>query len=276
MEQTRILQWRAQEIRIQIIRAIGAVGVGHLGGSLSLAEVLAALYFGEMNVDPSNPRMDGRDRLVLSKGHAGPALYAALALRGYFPMEQLATLNQFGTSLPSHCDMNRTPGIDMTTGSLGQGLSCAVGMAKAAKITGGAESIYAIIGDGESQEGQIWEASMSAAQFELDNLLVFMDYNRKQIDGTTDEVMSLEVPTERWSAFGFDTWCIDGHDLASIGQAIAAAKAAKNGRPKFIQLDTVKGKGVSFIENSVGSNHNMPLSAEQVRQALAELTGGRE
>lgn len=172
-EKVIYLEERAKEVRSLLVKTIGHLGEGHLGGSLSIVEVLTLLYFSEMNVDPKNPNLDGRDRLVLSKGHAGPALYSVLALKGFFPIEQLKTLNAPNTDLPSHCDMLKTPGIDMTTGSLGQGISCAVGIAKAAKLMGGKEYIYAIVGDGESQEGSVWEASMAATHFKLDNLIVF-------------------------------------------------------------------------------------------------------
>ena len=265
------LQKHARDIRIETVRAIGKVGVGHLGGSLSIADILAVLYNYEMNIDPGQPDLPGRDRLILSKGHAGPALYAALALKGYFPVEKLQTLNQMGTDLPSHCDMTKTPGVDMTTGSLGQGLSCAVGMAMAARIVGGNEWIYVIIGDGESQEGQIWEASMSASHYKLENLIVFMDYNNLQLDGTTDEIMSLRDPVERWKSFGFNATEVNGHDVQKIADTIAHMKCLRNGKPTMIVLHTIKGKGVSFIEKPTGSNHNMPISQEQVINAIREL-----
>ncbi len=268
------LEARAKAVRREIIKMIGTAGQGHVGGCLSAADVITALYFKLMNVDPGNPRMEGRDRLVLSKGHAGPALYAALALKGYFPPEQLATLNQPHTDLPSHCDMTKTPGIDMTAGSLGQGISCAVGIAKAAKLRGGTETIYAVIGDGESQEGTVWEASMAAAQYQLDHLIVFLDYNKLQIDGTVDQVMGLLDPVKKWEAFGFSAARIDGHDVEAIVDTAAALQKEEDGRPKMIVLDTIKGKGVSFIEELGAANHSMPLSAEQVERALVELEGG--
>ncbi|HWQ74375.1 MAG TPA: transketolase [Syntrophomonas sp.] len=267
------LKEHAKDIRRQTIKAIGAVGVGHVGGCLSIADVLSVLYFDEMNIDPKNPKMEGRDRLVLSKGHAGPALYATLALRGFFPVELLRTLNEPCTDLPSHCDMTKTVGIDMTAGSLGQGLSCAVGMAKSSKIVGGKEYIYAIIGDGESQEGQIWEASMAAAQFGLNNLIVFLDYNKLQIDGSVEEIMDLIDPVSKWKSFGFNTFEADGHDVAAISEAIAQAKKAEDRKPAMIVLNTIKGKGISFIEEAGAGNHSMTLSAEQVERALAELDG---
>lgn len=269
------LEAKARAVRREIVKMIGTAGQGHVGGCLSAADVITALYFELMNVYPKNPRMEGRDRLVLSKGHAGPALYAALALKGYFPVEQLATLNQPHTDLPSHCDMTKTPGIDMTAGSLGQGISCAVGIAKAAKLCGGTETIYAVIGDGESQEGTVWEASMAAAQYQLDHLIVFLDYNKLQIDGPVEEVMGLLDPVKKWEAFGFSAVRINGHDVGAIVDAVRVFKKEADGRPKMIVLDTVKGKGVSFIEELGAANHSMPLSPEQVEIALAELEGGR-
>lgn len=271
-ETIQYLNERAREIRYHTMDAIGTLGVGHVGGCLSIAEVLAVLYYGDkMNIDPSNPKMQGRDRLVISKGHAGPALYAVLAMKGFFPMEWLKTLNQPETNLPSHCDMIRTPGIDMTAGSLGQGISCAVGAAKGSKIVGDNATIYCIVGDGESQEGQVWEASMTANQYQLDNFILFLDNNHKQIDGETKDVNDLIDPCAKWAAFGFNTCQVDGHDVAAIAAAIDEAKARKNGKPTMICLETVKGKGVSFIEAAGFGNHNMPISPEQKEMALNEL-----
>ena len=266
----RALEEKAKRIRYLTVDEIGHLGVGHIGGCLSIAEVLAVLYFDLMKIDPKDPQLKGRDRLVLSKGHAGPALYAALAERGYFDTALLHTLNQPGTILPSHCDMRKTPGVDMTAGSLGQGLSCAVGMAKAAKVFGEDITVYCIIGDGESQEGQIWEASMLAAQLKLDNLVVFLDYNNMQIDGMVDKINSLAKPEARWASFGFHTFAVDGHNVEEIEDAVKLAGEQK-GAPSLIVMKTTKGKGVSFIEQAGAANHNMSLSAEQTRQALAEL-----
>jgi len=249
---------------------LGNLGVGHVGGSLSIVDALVVLYYKQMRIDPSNPQKEGRDRFVLSKGHAGPALYAVLADKGYFPKEMLDTLNRPGTRLPSHADMLRTPGIDMTTGALGQGLSCALGIAAASKLKQDGAFIYAIIGDGESQEGQIWEAAMYAAQLRLDNLIVMTDFNGLQIDGTIAEVNGLEPLDKKWEAFGWDVAVVDGHDLEAIDLAITHAKAA-SGKPSMIILKTTKGKGVSFVEAALTGNHNMPLSAEQTEQALGEL-----
>lgn len=270
-EKIALLEQKAKEIRYHTMDAIGTLGVGHVGGCLSIAEVLAVLYFDKMKIDPANPKMEGRDRLVVSKGHAGPAVYAALALKGYFPMDWLMTLNKPETNLPSHCDMNKTPGIDMTAGSLGQGISCGVGAAKGSKICGDGATIYCIVGDGESQEGQVWEASMTAAQYKLDNFILFLDDNKKQIDGETKDISDLIDPVAKWAAFGFNTFSVDGHNVEEIGAAIDKAKTMKNGKPSFICLNTVKGKGVSYIEAAGFGNHNMPISAEQKEQALSEL-----
>jgi len=270
---THNLAEKAKEIRRLIIRSIGGLGVGHLGGCLSVADLLAVLYFDKMNIDEKRPDMPGRDRLVMSKGHAGPAVYAALALRGYFPLDWLDTLNRPETRLPSHCDMLRTPGVDMTAGSLGQGISCAVGIAKAAKICGGSETVFAVVGDGECQEGLVWEAAMSAAQFGLNNLVVFIDHNGMQIDGTTDEIMSLRDPGQKFAAFGFDVQEVDGHNLEAIASAIDHCRSGQAGssKPHAVVLHTIKGKGVSFAENAGVANHNMPVSAEQMAAALMEL-----
>jgi len=264
----------AREIRKLTINAMANFGFGHIGGSMSIVEVVTVLYFDEMNVDPANPKKEGRDRLVLSKGHAGPALYAALALKGFFPADWLDTLNKPHTNLPSHVDMTKTPGIDMSTGSLGQGMSCAVGVALGAQIKGSGEYTYVIIGDGESQEGGNWEASMSAAQYGLDRYIAFLDYNKMQIDGMVDDVMSLIDPCKKWDAFGFNTYRVDGHDVAAISDAIKQAKAARNGKPSMIVLDTIKGKGVSFFEAEGLANHHMPVSREMGDRALEELDRG--
>ncbi len=263
---------KSREIRRLTVASIGDLGVGHLGGCLSVVDVLTVLYYAVMNVDPKNPQMEGRDRLVLSKGHAGPALYAILADKGYFPKEELFTLNRVGTSLPSHCDMLRTPGVDMTTGALGQGLSCAVGMALGSKLKRDGATIYAIIGDGESQEGQIWEAAMYASHKGLDNLIAFTDCNKLQIDGATEEINGLEDLAAKWESFGWFVQRIDGHDHLAILEAITKAKGHGQGKPSMIILDTVKGRGVSFIEQAGVNNHNMPITPEQVQMALAELS----
>jgi len=239
-----------------------------VGGSLSIAELMAVLYFGEMNIDPARPDWQERDRFVMSKGHCGPALYAALALRGYFPTEEMLTLNRFGSRLPSHCDMNRTPGVDMTAGSLGQGFSCAVGMAIAARVDKLPSWIYALMGDGELQEGQIWEAAMFAAHGGLDNVIAFVDNNGMQIDGTTAEICDLGDIGEKFAAFGWHTQTIDGHCTDAIREAIAIAKTAE-GKPSIIVLNTIKGKGVPQFEGQV-SSHSNTVTAEMVEASKQE------
>jgi transketolase len=262
------LEARAKEIRILTIDAIGYLGVGHIGGALSVIEVLTVLYFRHLRHDPARPRWPERDRLVLSKGHAGPALYSTLALRGFFPTEWLHTLNQGGTRLPSHCDRNRTPGIDMTTGSLGQGLSAACGIALANRLDGIDCHVYAIIGDGESDEGQVWEAAMFAAKYRLTRLIAFTDKNKLQIDGPTDEVMDLGRLDDKWAAFGWNTARVDGHDVAAIDGAISDAKT--RGGPAMIILDTIKGKGAAFCEGAA-NNHNLAFDYETAKAAIAQL-----
>lgn len=271
-DQVAFLERQAKTIRCLSLEMIGNAGSGHPGGALSAAEIMSVLYFSILNVDPENPQWKDRDRFVLSKGHAGPALYAVLADKGYFPFEWIDTLNQPNTNLPSHCDRLKTPGVDMTAGSLGQGLSAAIGMALGARIDRLPIRVYALIGDGESQEGQIWEAAMYAPNQRLDTLTVFLDYNRMQIDGTTDEINCMDPLADRWKAFGWQTIQIPGHNLKAICNAIDIALETK-GKPTMIILDTIKGKGLSFAEGKV-SSHNMPLSQDQVLQALQELGGG--
>lgn len=264
------LQTVAKEIRKLTARSIASIGSGHIGGSLSIIDVLTVLYFKQMNVDPKNPKMEGRDRLIVSKGHAGPGVYATLAYKGYFPIEELDTLNKIGTNLPSHCDMNKTIGVDMTTGSLGQGISCAVGIALASRLAGDGAHIFAIIGDGESQEGQVWEAAMYANHQKLDNLIVFLDFNKYQLDGSTCDINDSGNVVEKWKSFGFNTVSIDGHDLEAIDQAITNAKN-HTGSPSMIILNTIKGKGISFVEAAGPNNHSMPITKEQLEQAYKEL-----
>lgn len=264
------LHLHAKEIRKLTFECIASFGSGHIGGSLSIVDVLTVLYFDQMNIDPNAPKKEGRDRLIVSKGHAGPAVYSTLAYRGYFDIDELKTLNKIGTNLPSHCDMIKVPGVDMTTGSLGQGLSCAVGCAVASKIKNDNAYIYAIIGDGESQEGQIWEACMFAANKKLNNLIVFLDLNHMQIDGTIEEVVDCGNFEDRFKSFGFDTYSIDGHNLEEIRNTIINAKSVKN-KPHMIILNTVKGKGVSFVENLGVKNHSIPISKEDLCKALEEL-----
>ena len=259
----------AAEIRRRIISMLAEAGSGHPGGSLSLADILAQLYFDSMNIDPNAPQWPERDRLVLCKGHAAPALYAALALRGYFPTEELPNLRKLGSRLQGHPDMRKLPGVDMSTGSLGQGLSAACGMALAGRLDGRPYYVYAILGDGETQEGQVWEAAMLAAHYKLDHLIAFLDHNGLQIDGQISEVLSPEPLSEKWRAFGWRVLVIDGHNITAIAQAIQRAKHS-TGQPVMIIAETVKGKGVSFMENQAGWHGNAP-NAVQAAQALAEL-----
>ena len=267
----QILDNKCRRVRYLIVDAIGKLGVGHLGGCMSIVEALVVLYYNHLRVDPGNPKMEGRDRFVLSKGHAGPALYAVLADRGFFPISWLDTLNQPGTKLPSHADMNRTPGVDMTTGSLGQGFSCAVGIALGATLRKDGALVFTVIGDGESDEGLIWEAAMYAGHKRLSNLIAFTDYNKMQIDGPTKEINNLEPLADKWKAFGWDVNQVDGHDVVAIDDAIIHAKSHKE-KPSMIILDTFKGKGVSFLEASWRDNHNVNISPEQHKQALEELS----
>ena len=263
------------DIRCDILRCIGHLGVGHIGGCLSVAELLAVLYFEAMNIDPTQPKMAGRDRFICSKGHAGPAVYAALANRGFFDKAELLTLNQSGTNLPSHCDMNRTVGVDMTAGSLGQGFSCAVGIALGSKLEEDGATIYALIGDGESQEGQIWEAAMFAAAKKLDNLIAFTDYNKQQIDGTVAEVNDIAPLGDKWAAFGWNVIDVeDGNDVEQVAAAVEHAKLGRDsGKPTMIILNTLKGCGVKWIEELGSGNHNCPVSEEQAEAAIREIRG---
>lgn len=264
---------KCRDIRYLIMDMIGRLGVGHAGGSLSIVEALVVIYYKYMRIDPQNPQKPGRDRFILSKGHAGPALYAVLADLGYFSKELLFTLNQGGTTLPSHPDMLRTPGVDMTTGSLGQGLSCAVGVALASRYRGDGAHVFAVVGDGECQEGQIWEAAMYAGHMKLDNLVAFVDFNNLQIDGRIDEVNDLEPLDKKWQSFGWNTTVVDGHSVDAIDQAVEKALQS-SGQPSMIILKTTKGKGVSFIEAAGTGNHNMPIPPEKHALALEELQAG--
>ena len=264
-----------KDIRCDIMTCIGHLGVGHIGGCLSIVELLAVLYFEEMNIDPAEPKKPGRDRFICSKGHAGPAVYAALANRGYFPKEELLTLNQGGTHLPSHCDMNLTRGIDMTAGSLGQGFSCAAGIALGSKLENDGATIYALVGDGESQEGQIWEAAMFAAAKGLGNLIGFTDYNKLQIDDTVAKVNDIAPLGDKWAAFGWNVIDVeDGNDVEQVSAAVKQAKSYRaTGRPTMVILNTVKGKGVKWIEDLGAGNHNTNVSEEQAKAAIAEIRG---
>lgn len=263
------LQEKAKEIRKSIVQMTGAAGSGHPGGSLSAADIVATLYFHELRINPQEPDWPDRDRFILSKGHAAPVLYAALAEKGFFPKEELLSLRKFGSRLQGHPDMKALPGVEMSTGSLGQGLSVANGVALAGKLDRKDYRVYVLLGDGECQEGMVWEAAMAAAHYQLDNLTVFLDYNGLQIDGPVQDVMSPEPLTDKWKAFGWHVLAIDGHDISAILSAISEAKETK-GRPTIIVAKTVKGKGVSFMENQVGW-HGVAPKPEQVAQALAEL-----
>ena len=268
-EELNLLEEKAKVVRRLLIEEIHSIGKGHYGGSLSIVDALVLLYNKEMNVDVKNPRMEGRDRLVLSKGHAGPALYATLADKGYLEKEALLTLNKENTILPSHCDMNKTNGIDMTTGSVGQGISCSVGMAKASKIKNDNAYIYCIVGDGECNEGQVWEAAMAAASFKLNNLIVFVDYNKMQLDGALTDIIDIGDMSKKWDAFGFFVKNVDGHNMEEIHNALEEGK--KQDKPTAIILNTIKGKGVSVIENAGYKNHSMGLTDEQLKEALENL-----
>ena len=266
----------ANEVRRGIVTGVHAAKAGHPGGSLSVADILTYLYFEDMNVDPADPRKADRDRLVLSKGHAAPALYSVLASRGFFPVEELETLRHIGSRLQGHPNMNDTPGVDMSTGSLGQGISAAVGMALAAKHWHEDWRTYAILGDGEIQEGQVWEAAMFAGNQHLDNLCLVVDHNRLQIDGSNEEVNSPMPIADKFRAFKFNVIEVaDGNDMAQVREAFQAARAHK-GEPTCIVAETLKGKGVSFMEDQVGWHGKAP-NDEQYAQAMAELeAAGKE
>ena len=268
-QEKKQLQIMACKVRMGIISSTHAAKCGHPGGSLSAADMFTYLYFAELNVDPRNPKWEDRDRFVLSKGHCAPGLYAALAHRGFFPVEDLLTLRKVGSYLQGHPNLNRVPGVDMSTGSLGQGISCACGMALAARVQGKALRVYTLLGDGEIQEGEVWEACMFASHYKLDNLCVIIDNNGLQIDGNVEKVMSPYPIDAKLEAFGFHVRTIDGHDFDAIAAALDEAKTVK-GKPSAIILKTVKGKGVSFMENVAGW-HGVAPNDEQYEQAMAEL-----
>jgi transketolase len=267
------LRRRAIDLRIDNLVAITTAGNGHPGGTLSVMDILQTLFFAEMRHRPTEPRWADRDRLVLSKGHAVPALYTVMAHAGYFPREQLASLRQLGSPLQGHPANFLMPGIEASTGSLGQGLSVAIGMALASRLDGDKFRVYCIIGDGESQEGQIWEAAMCAPKYKLDNLCVILDHNKGQIDGPVKDVMSIEPIADKWRAFNWNVITVDGHDYQQIGAAFDEARAAK-GKPTFILAETTKGKGVSFMEGKIGW-HGMAPTKEQLSDALAELEAAK-
>ena len=263
------LQITACKVRMGVIESTYGAKAGHPGGSLSAAEVFTYLYFKEMNIDPKNPKAEGRDRFVLSKGHTTPGLYSALANRGFFPVEDLPTFRHIDSYLQGHPNMNTVPGVDMSTGSLGQGVSVAVGMALAAKHTGKTNRVYSLLGDGEIQEGQVWEACMAAAHYKLDNLCIVVDNNGLQIDGNIADVMSPYPIVDKLEAFGWFVQEIDGHDFDAIETAYKAAREMK-GKPSAIVIKTIKGKDVSFMENDAGWHGKAPNDAEYA-QAMTEL-----
>ena len=263
------LQKLALEIRIGIVEEIQARGFGHIGGSLSLADALAVLYGAVMRYDSQNPKWPDRDKLVCSKGHAGPGVYATLAVKGFFPYEDLKTLNQPGTYLPSHCDKTKTPGVDMTTGSLGQGTSAAVGIALGDRLKGRDSRTYLLVGDGESDEGPVWEAAMFTAAKKITNLIWLVDDNKKQLDGYTQDVLPIFDLEAKFAAFGFDARRVDGNDIAQVYDALTAPIGDK---PRAIILDTVKGKGIREVEETMG-NHSMTVAADVCDKWLAGLRG---
>ena len=263
----------SKNVRKNIIEMLCESKSGHPGGSLSAADILTTLYFGEMNVDPENPKDENRDRFVLSKGHAAPVLYSVLARKGYFPVEELNTLRKINTRLQGHPSMKCLPGIDMSTGSLGQGISSAVGMALAGKLDKKDYRVYTILGDGELEEGQVWEAAMCAAHYKLNNLTAFVDFNGLQIDGNIEEVMNPSPIDKKFEAFGWNALVIDGHNYDDIIDAIEKARNCKD-MPTVIVCKTIKGKGVSFMENDAGW-HGVAPSKEQCEKALAEIGGNR-
>ena len=267
--QKNMLAIKATEIRIGALTGVYNAQSGHPGGSLSIADILSYLYFNKLNVDPKNPADPMRDRVVLSKGHAAPALYAALAAKGYFPMENMKTLRQVDSNLQGHPDMKHIPGVDMSTGSLGLGISAACGMALGGKTQKKDFRVYAILGDGEIAEGQVWEAAMFAAHYKLDNLCAFVDNNGLQIDGEIEKVMNSNPIDKKFEAFGWNVQVIDGHDFNAIEKAVEAAEAHK-GAPSVIIMKTVKGKGVSYMENKAGW-HGAAPNKEQYEQAMADL-----
>ena len=271
MEQAKIaeLQKKAIEIKLDILEEVFSASSGHPGGSMSIAEILTYLYFVEMKVDPKNPKWEDRDRFVLSKGHCAPGLYAVLAEKGYFPKEDLKTFRKVDSYLQGHPDMKGVPGVDMSSGSLGLGISTACGMALSGKIYNKDYRVYSVLGDGEIAEGQVWEAAMFAAHYKLDNLCAFVDFNGLQIDGAITDVMNSTPIDEKYKAFGWNVIVIDGHDFNQIEKAVEEAKATK-GKPTMVVCKTTKGKGVSFMENQAGWHGKAP-NAEEYEQAVKEL-----
>ncbi len=263
------LQKLALRIRMGVVEEIKARGFGHIGGSLSICDALAVLYGKEMKIDPKNPQWPERDKLVCSKGHAGPAVYSVLAVKGYFPYDEIKTLNQPGTRFPSHCDRKKTIGVDMTTGSLGQGTSLAAGMALGDRLKGRDSRVFVIVGDGESNEGQVWEAFLFAAAKKLSNYVVLLDNNKKQLDGYVKDVLDTGDLAAKMEAFGFDTQTVNGNDIEAIAQALERTKQGGD-KPYAIVMDTVKGKGIPDVEQTM-ANHSMNINAEQCDKWLADL-----
>lgn len=268
-ETLAMLKRKALEIRKSTIREIAAFGSGHIGGSMSIVDLLTVLYYDEMNIDVNDPQKKDRDRFVCSKGHAGPAVYATLASKGFFPEDWLSTLNQGGTRLPSHCDMTKTPGVDFTGGSLGQGISAAVGIALGQKIQNIDAYTYCVIGDGEAQEGSVYEAAETAGAWKLDNLILFLDLNKQQLDDYTDNIIPPQELGARWVSFGFNVISINGHDLSAIHYAIESAKS-KKGKPAMIILNTNKSQGYIPGEGIKG-NHSMSITPEKAEEAIKAL-----
>ena len=269
-EKLDFLKSKATEIRTLTIEEIGTLGTGHIGGAMSIVDLLALLYFHRMKIDPKNPSMRDRDQLIVSKGHAGPAVYATLALKEYFPKDWLSTLNKGGTRLPSHCDRNLTPGIDMTTGSLGQGFSASLGIALGLRIDKIPSKVYTIIGDGESNEGQVWEAALFAGYQKLSNLIAFTDYNKQQLDGYTKDILDLDDLEAKWNAFNWFTQRVDGHNISALDNAIEKA-ISQGKKPSMIIMDTIKGKGCFFAEGIV-NNHSMAFNSEKAQEAIHALS----
>ncbi|MCD8084277.1 MAG: transketolase [Clostridiales bacterium] len=269
MEQSKEMKVFSKRVQMEVVKMIANVGVGHLGGSLSITDLLSVLYCKQLKYDPKNPRWEGRDWVVLSKGHAGPALYATLALKGFMPLSQLATMNRPHTQLPSHADRVRTPGVDMTCGSLGQGGSAAAGIALGMKMNHKDNYVYVIFGDGEIDEGQVWEMALFAGHRKLDHLIAFVDSNKLQLDGSTDEICCLGDIAAKFADFGWYAQSVDGHDVAAIDEAIDRAKA-HTGSPSMIVLNTIKGNGWSKSANQVGS-HSRGLTPDELEEALSEM-----
>lgn len=274
MSNTLSYQRTSNQIRQLILKAMREQKGGHVGGSMSIVEAIAVLYEDKLKYDPKNPKWEERDWVVMSKGHSGPALYAALALKGFFPEDELPTMNMPHTRLPSHCDRLKTPGIDMSTGSLGQGTSTAMGIALGHKLKGMDNSIYLILGDGECNEGQVWEGVLFAASKKLDNLICLVDYNKQQLDGYTKDICDLGDLARKFEDFGWYTQDIDGHDVDAVAEAIDKAKANK-GKPNAIILNTKKGKGCSFSDG-VFSNHHMAVTTEKIDEAIETLKAEAE